>query len=72
MKYWNDNDDTVLNDRERIDIIVALETAEKRPKPSVEEMFNDVYSAKPKNLIHQEKELYEHLRKYPNHYTTDH
>eukprot|EP00596_Hydrurales_sp_CCMP1899_P005387 CAMPEP_0119050730 /NCGR_PEP_ID=MMETSP1177-20130426/71397_1 /TAXON_ID=2985 /ORGANISM="Ochromonas sp, Strain CCMP1899" /LENGTH=432 /DNA_ID=CAMNT_0007029447 /DNA_START=184 /DNA_END=1482 /DNA_ORIENTATION=- len=72
MKYWNDNDDTVLNDRERIDIIVALETAEKRPKPSVEEMFNDVYSAKPKNLIHQEKELYEHLRKFPNHYTTDH
>jgi 2-oxoisovalerate dehydrogenase E1 component alpha subunit len=72
MKYWNDNDDTALNDRERMNIIVALETAEKRPKPSIKEMFNDVYSDKPKNLIHQEKELYEHIRKYPNHYNIDH
>jgi hypothetical protein len=26
MKYWNDDDDVVLNDQERMDVIVALET----------------------------------------------
>jgi hypothetical protein len=40
MKYWNDDDDVVLNDQERMDVIVALETAEKRPKPSVKVRTN--------------------------------
>jgi 2-oxoisovalerate dehydrogenase E1 component alpha subunit len=44
----------------------ALETAERKDKPSVDELFTDVYETKPKHLVEQEAALHKHLAKYPD------
>ena len=38
--------------------------AEKKPKPTLENLFADVYHEPPESLLRQEKELHEHLAKY--------
>lgn len=50
----------------------ALEKAEQRNKPSIDQLFEDVYKEKPPHLIKQEKQLQEHLAKYPAHYNQGH
>ena len=44
-----------MRDSERHAVLVALETAEKRAKPPLREMFDDVYSEKPPHILKQEK-----------------
>ena len=49
-------------------VLRALETAEKREKPPVTELFSDVYKEKPAHLMEQEEELRRHIQNYPNDY----
>ncbi len=49
-------------------VLRALERAEVKPKPGVDELFTDVYAEKPRHLKEQEEELSEHMKKYPEVY----
>ena len=50
----------------------ALETAEKKDKPDVSELFTDVYDEKPTHIQRQEAQLHEHLAKYGDVYANKH
>jgi 2-oxoisovalerate dehydrogenase E1 component alpha subunit len=54
------------------DVAKALEVAELKNKPPLQELFNDVYESKPQHLIKQEQALLEHIKKYPDHYNHSH
>jgi 2-oxoisovalerate dehydrogenase E1 component alpha subunit len=66
--WWSEDQERVLRDRERMAVLQAMETAEKREKPPLHEMFEDVYHSKPEHIIRQEQELHAHVEKYPDHY----
>lgn len=57
-----------LRDEEKLNVMRAMEQAERRPKPPLEEMFQDVYHEVPPHLQRQEAELHEHIAKYPDRY----
>ncbi len=68
--WWNNDMEVEMRDSERFAVLNALETAEKKQKPPVEELFTDVYHEKPPHLVEQELELMEHIAKYPDHYNS--
>ena len=70
--WWTEDLEQSIRDAERMDVLTALETAEKRPKPDVSEMFTDVYDVKTPNIVKQEQEMKEHLAKYADQYTDGH
>jgi 2-oxoisovalerate dehydrogenase E1 component alpha subunit len=71
-QWWDEDKEQLMRDKERMLVLRALETAEKKPKPSLEELFTDVYKDKPWHLLQQENELKQHIEKYPDHYSTGH
>lgn len=70
QKYgWlEENEANEMEMEERRNVIAAMELAERRPKPKLETMFEDVYHTKPAHLRIQERDLHEHLAKYPDKY----
>ena len=66
--WWDGDQEQNLRDAERVAVMDALTTAEKRPKSGFVELFQDVYKEMPPNLIKQRKELVEHMKKYPDEY----
>lgn len=66
--WWNNDQEVTLRDKERLLVLQAMEKAEKKPKPPVEQLFDDVYETKPPHLLKQEKELFQQVEKYPDHY----
>ena len=69
--WWSDAAEQEMRDTERYQVLQALARAEKRSKPDISDMFEDVYKDKPPHLAQQERELKEHLAKYPEHYQKD-
>ncbi len=66
--WWTNEQEVALRDKERLSVLQAMEKAEKKPKPPLEKMFDDVYETKPEHILRQERELLEHIEKYPEHY----
>ena len=66
---WDDEQEQLMRDRERLEVIKALELAEQRDKPAINTMFEDIYAEKTPNLLKQEQELLEHISKYPDQYS---
>ncbi|GAB9471427.1 2-oxoisovalerate dehydrogenase alpha subunit, mitochondrial precursor [Globisporangium polare] len=64
--------DQHLRDNQRTDVLAALQKAESKGPPSLETLFEDVYDVKIPHLLRQEKEMLEHVAKYPDHYSTGH
>ena len=69
---WNSDSEQLMRDRERLEVIKALEIAEKRDKPKIHTMFEDIYSVKTQSILKQEKELLDHISKYPDQYNNSH
>mmetsp|Transcript_8331 Transcript_8331/g.11461 ORF Transcript_8331/g.11461 Transcript_8331/m.11461 type:complete len:147 (-) Transcript_8331:141-581(-) len=66
---WMDSDDVAaMENQERKEVLKSMESAEKRSKPKLSTLFEDVYYDKPDHLINQEKELMEHIKKYSEQY----
>lgn len=63
--WWDEELEQAARREERIAVIKALETAEARPKPSLDTLFTDVYAEMPKHLQEQNAALLAHLQKYP-------
>jgi 2-oxoisovalerate dehydrogenase E1 component alpha subunit len=57
-----------IQDEEKMAVIDAMRQAERRNKPSLDEMFTDVYHELPQSLKEQQQQLIEDIAKYPNKY----
>lgn len=66
--WWNADKEQAVRDRERKLVLQAMDTAEKRDKPTFDKLFEDVYDEKPKHILKQEQEMFAHIAKYPEHY----
>lgn len=55
-------------DEEKMAVLDAMRKAERKPKPSLDELFEDVYHEMPASLRAQQEQLHAHIAKYPNHY----
>jgi len=55
-------------DEERLEVLRAMEQAEKRPKSPKDELFTDVYHELTPRLKEQKKELFEHIAMFPGKY----
>uniref|UniRef100_K3WEH6 2-oxoisovalerate dehydrogenase subunit alpha n=1 Tax=Globisporangium ultimum (strain ATCC 200006 / CBS 805.95 / DAOM BR144) TaxID=431595 RepID=K3WEH6_GLOUD len=64
--------DQHLRDNERTNVLAALQKAESKGPPSLNTLFEDVYDVKIPHLLRQEKEMLEHVAKYPDHYAAGH
>ena len=66
--WWSEAEEVALRESERVSVMDALTTAEKRPKPDVSHLFEDVYKEMTPNLLKQQKELKDHMALYPEYY----
>mmetsp|Transcript_34960 Transcript_34960/g.73345 ORF Transcript_34960/g.73345 Transcript_34960/m.73345 type:complete len:151 (+) Transcript_34960:1629-2081(+) len=55
-------------EEEKSAILDALRTAERKPKPPLDDLFTDVYKDMPPSLQNQREQLMEHVSKYPDSY----
>lgn len=63
-----DGEGSTIRDGERAAVIDAMRQAESRPKPPLNDLFDDVYHELPPSLVDQQKQLHEHLDKYKGKY----
>lgn len=69
--WWNEEEDRQLLSEYKKFITSALQDAEKARKPSIDNLFTDVYDKLPLNLREQQKALRQHIDKYPDQYDLD-
>ncbi|CAN0088899.1 unnamed protein product, partial [Phaeothamnion confervicola] len=65
---WGEGEDRDLRDKERMAVMLALETAEKKGRPPLSSMFEDVYRDMPPALQEQQAAMVAHIAKYPESY----
>jgi 2-oxoisovalerate dehydrogenase E1 component alpha subunit len=68
QQWWDESRDKTLHKEFRTEILAELKLAEKRAKPPLEDLINDVYKTPPKHLLEQYKSLENHIAKYPDSY----
>lgn len=64
----DENGRTRLEDAEKLAVLQAMETAEKKPPPHHRELFQDVYKDLPTHLEEQEEKLLDHISLYDGKY----
>lgn len=68
---WITDEDTAkLKSDSRKMILKEFSKAEKRLKPKISHLFTDVYENVPQHLKEQQEKMFEHIKKYPDHYQT--
>lgn len=68
LGYLTNDDLVAMRAEERKAVLSAIQSAESRPPPSMETLFDDVYHDIPKHLEEQLGELKAHIKAYPGHY----
>ena len=69
---WNSQLEQQSRDEERAAVLLALETAEKKPMPGLENLFEDVYKEMPSHIQKQMNELKNHVEQHKDHYNKKH
>ncbi|KAL8152087.1 hypothetical protein V2J09_021895 [Rumex salicifolius] len=69
--WWNEGDDSELRSNIRMQVLRAIQAAEKLEKPPLFELFTDVYDVPPLNLVTQEISLRKDIQKHPRDYPTN-
>lgn len=69
--WWTDKDESHLRGNVRKQLLDAIQVAEKEVKPSLANLFTDVYESIPTNLREQEESLRETIKRHPKDYPTD-
>jgi 2-oxoisovalerate dehydrogenase E1 component alpha subunit len=69
QKWWSEDQDKELDASLREELLAAMKIAEQRPKPEIDELFNDVYDAPSNELERQKAALKKHLASYAEHYS---
>lgn len=70
--WLSDEEAALVRDQEKFAVLAAMNKAEQRAKPSIDELFTDVYHDLPPHLKEQKAQLLAHLLKYPNAYDHRH
>ncbi|KAK0550971.1 hypothetical protein OC846_003448 [Tilletia horrida] len=66
--WWSDEEEEAIKKQHRADLLRAINRAEKRMKPSITSMFEDVYQGQmPQSLQDQRAELARLIKKYGQH-----
>ena len=68
QQWWDEGKDQELHRKYKEEIMAGLKLAEKRPKPVLRELVNDVYKITPDHLVEQYRSLEKHIAKYPGNY----
>ena len=69
--WWSPDEDAELRSTLRKQILQAFTKAEKLKKPSIDNMFLDIFEEPSPDLKEQQAQLKEILEKYPNEYDID-
>ncbi|XP_042031933.1 2-oxoisovalerate dehydrogenase subunit alpha 1, mitochondrial-like [Salvia splendens] len=69
--WWTDEREIELRVAIRKQVLKAIQVAEKTQKPSLEDLFSDVYDKLPSNLQEQERSLRETINNYKQDFPTD-
>lgn len=70
-QWWDSEMEEQWKSDARQQVMAAFSKAEKALKPTVKEMFNDVYDTLPSRLEKQYQECMDHVAKYPHEYPTE-
>lgn len=68
QQWWDEEQETILFDGLRKDILAAVKVSEVIEKPAIEELITDVYDQPTQHLEQQLSDLKEHIKKYPDAY----
>jgi 2-oxoisovalerate dehydrogenase E1 component alpha subunit len=68
LGLWDSHQETQMRKSARKAVLKELSAAERRKKPPMSELFNDVYHELPESLKRQQQELKDHLAKYKDKY----
>ncbi len=71
QNWWTEDEEKKFKTDTRKEILDAFKRAEGQKKPSIEELWTDVYDTPTPILLDQKRELEEHLAKYPTNYPLD-
>jgi 2-oxoisovalerate dehydrogenase E1 component subunit alpha len=66
--WWDSQQEADLMSQCRNDVMEAFNNAEHAPKPSIHELFTDVYDKKTTALEEQERDLHVHIEKHAEYY----
>ncbi|KAL2232318.1 UNVERIFIED_CONTAM: 2-oxoisovalerate dehydrogenase subunit alpha 2, mitochondrial [Sesamum indicum] len=69
--WWTDEEETELRGSIRKQVMNAIQVADKTEKPSLKELFTDVYDRLPLNLHEQEKSLRETIKRHEQDFPAD-
>ncbi|XP_015891118.3 2-oxoisovalerate dehydrogenase subunit alpha 2, mitochondrial [Ziziphus jujuba] len=69
--WWNGKLESELRNTVKEELLDAIQVAEKVEKPTIAELFTDVYDVSPSNLRDQEKFLRETIKRHPQDYPSD-
>ncbi|CAI0395834.1 unnamed protein product [Linum tenue] len=69
--WWNEGEESELRSATRKQLLQAIQAAERTEKPSLDEMFRDVYDETPSNLREQHEQLREMIKRHPGDYPSD-
>lgn len=72
-KLWNKELEETTKKEARSSVLKAFGAAEKRKKPSIDEMFEDVYDEMPWNLKEQREQMWGVVKRWKDkgYYDTD-
>ena len=66
--WWDENQEKEWMEQSKKQVLEAFNSAEKKKKPNIMEMFKDVYDEMPLHLQKQQDSLTEHLQQYQENY----
>ncbi|KAI8382452.1 thiamine diphosphate-binding protein [Blakeslea trispora] len=69
--WWSQEEEDVYRKQIKKEVLTSLSAAEKRKKPAIKQLFTDVYDELTPNLVEQQKDLEELIKKYPEYYSLD-
>jgi 2-oxoisovalerate dehydrogenase E1 component alpha subunit len=67
---WNSEQEKLLLETSRAEVLSAMKIAETEAKPPLTELFTDVFDAEPAHLTRQRQNLTAHVKKYKEQYET--
>ncbi|XP_054798735.1 2-oxoisovalerate dehydrogenase subunit alpha 1, mitochondrial-like [Prosopis cineraria] len=69
--WWDNREELELRESVKEQLLQAIQVAEKKQKPALEELFKDVYDQAPSNLQAQERQLRKTIKNHPGDYPSD-
>lgn len=69
--WWSEDQESELFRNVKQQVLQAIKTAEGMEKPTLTELFTDVYEQMPPNLHEQERSTRDTINKHPKDYPTD-